>query len=130
MKNFGRLLKTLRINAKYTQKEFAEKLNTSSSTISKWENSLSYPDIQSLREIAHILNITYEELLNPTDTLMKMENQTFIALEQETYTNSSDKHIGLSIFIMLCITFLINIIIKIKKCLRHFNSPAPQSLRG
>lgn len=115
MKNFGRLLKTLRINAKYTQKEFAEKLNTSSSTISKWENSLSYPDIQSLREIAHILNITYEELLNPTDTLMKMENQTFIALEQETYTNSSDKHIGLSIFIMLCITFLINIIIKTKK---------------
>lgn len=75
MQDFGPLLKLLRTNAGYTQQTFAQLLNSSVSNVSKWERSISIPDIVSIREISHILNISCDELFHPTETLTKLNSQ-------------------------------------------------------
>lgn len=76
--NFGLLIKTLRTSVGLTQKEFADKLGTTHSAVSKWERGQNYPDVALLSQIASQLNITCDELLNPTETLQKLNNQSAI----------------------------------------------------
>ena len=64
MKNFGSKLSELRKRKGYTQEELAEILGVSPQAVSKWENGLSYPDITLLPEIAHLFNVSIDELLN------------------------------------------------------------------
>ena len=47
----------------FTQDEMAEKLGVSPQAVSKWENDLSCPDIQSLPKLAEVLQVSAEELL-------------------------------------------------------------------
>jgi len=74
MHNFGKLLKALRIKAEYTQKDLADKLNTTTTTVSSWENGKRYPDIITLREISQVLHVSYDDLLNPSETLEKCKS--------------------------------------------------------
>lgn len=60
---FGQKLKQLRTSKFLTQKDLAEKLNVSFQTISKWESGINEPDLATLKEIANILECSFEELL-------------------------------------------------------------------
>lgn len=55
--NFGEKLKRARLDAKVTQSELAERLNTTSNTISNWENNVSKPDLDKLAFICGILHV-------------------------------------------------------------------------
>ena len=56
--NFGEKIQKLRNQNKWTQEELAEKLYVSRTAVSKWESGKGYPNIDSLKEIAKIFNIT------------------------------------------------------------------------
>lgn len=47
-----------------TQAELAEKLNVSVQAVSKWENDISYPDIERIGELASVLNTSAESIIN------------------------------------------------------------------
>ena len=53
----------LRTSAGLTQLELAEKLNYSDKAVSKWERDLSCPDINSIPNLAEILGVSVEELM-------------------------------------------------------------------
>lgn len=59
----GKKLKTARKNAKMSQEEVAEILNTSRSNISKYENETLEPNIQTLKKLCEIYKISADELL-------------------------------------------------------------------
>lgn len=59
----GMRIAFLRKRKGMTQEELAQKMEVSSQAVSKWENDVSCPDIQSLPKLAQILNITVDELL-------------------------------------------------------------------
>ena len=61
--NFAKFLTELRKAKGYTQKELAEKLFISDKAVSKWERSLSMPDISLLIPLAEILEVSVTELL-------------------------------------------------------------------
>lgn len=61
--NFARFLTEQRKAKGYTQKELAEKLFVSDKAVSKWERSLSMPDISLLIPLANILGTSVTELL-------------------------------------------------------------------
>lgn len=64
MKNyFKENLKQLRKESGYSQKELAEKLNSTIKTISHWETGYSEPSIQQIIELCVIFNISTDELL-------------------------------------------------------------------
>ena len=54
---------TLRVSAKLTQLELAEKLNYSDKSVSKWERGDSIPDVIVLKQIADLFSVTLDYLV-------------------------------------------------------------------
>lgn len=63
MNNFGDFLSQKRRDANLTQKQLANMLFVSESTISKWEKNKANPDISMVCELAKILKVSEHELL-------------------------------------------------------------------
>lgn len=78
--NFREKIQKLRNQNKWTQEELAEKLYVSRTAVSKWESGKGYPNIDSLKDIAKIFNITIDELLSSEEIIgiAKNENNTNI----------------------------------------------------
>ena len=60
----GAMIKELREKYRLTQAEFAEKINVSDKTVSKWETAKGYPDISLLEPIAKVFDISVTELIS------------------------------------------------------------------
>lgn len=60
-------IKKYRADNNLTQEEFAAKLFVTRNAVSKWENDNGYPNIDTLKDIAKLLNITIDELLGSDD---------------------------------------------------------------
>ena len=60
----GAIIKELREKYHLTQAEFAEKINVSDKTVSKWETAKGYPDISLLEPIANVFDISVTELIS------------------------------------------------------------------
>ena len=71
---FGILLTTLRKKNGISQKEMADRLSVSVSAVSKWEHGKNLPDMTMLGNIAELLQVSCDELLNPEKTLEKPTN--------------------------------------------------------
>lgn len=63
METFGKFVATLRKKKGMTQLELADKLGVTDKAVSKWERNLSFPDVAILPELAEILNISLDELM-------------------------------------------------------------------
>lgn len=61
----GEKLEILLSNREWTQKQFADKLFLTESAVQKWIVGKAYPRYQDLKDICDLLEITYEELMNP-----------------------------------------------------------------
>lgn len=60
----GKFIAECRREMGLTQQQLADMLNLSNKTISKWESGAGSPDISNLAEVAKVLGITVDELLN------------------------------------------------------------------
>ena len=63
-KKIGSFLKELRKEKGITQEEFAENLNVSGRTVSRWETGVNMPDISLLVDIAGFFNVSIPEIIN------------------------------------------------------------------
>ena len=61
--SFGSRLAGFRKNRGLTQESLAERLNISPQAVSKWENDLTSPDLDTLAQLAEIFEISTDELL-------------------------------------------------------------------
>ena len=50
-----------------TQQQLADKLNVSFQAVSKWENGATYPNIEILRDLAIVLEVSVDEILAGSD---------------------------------------------------------------
>ena len=62
MKTFGDNLKYFRALNKISQKEFAEKLDTTQQRVSEWECNKIEPSLYNVIKILNVFDITIEEL--------------------------------------------------------------------
>ena len=60
----GRRISMLRKEKGITQEGLAEKLGVSPQAVSKWENDVSYPDIQLLPKLSEMFEVTVDDLLS------------------------------------------------------------------
>jgi len=86
--NFAENFKSLRKEKNVTQEAIAEVLGVSSQSISRWELSVCYPDLELLPAIANYFGVTVDKLLS-NDTPSKKQdleifNQTVNTLSSET----------------------------------------------
>ena len=62
-KTLGTMIAELRREHGMTQLELAEKMGVTDKAVSKWERDLSCPDINSIPNLAEILGVSVEELM-------------------------------------------------------------------
>lgn len=83
-KTLGMMIAELRKEKGMTQLELAEKMGVTDKAVSKWERDLSCPDINSLPNLAEILGVTVDELMqikceaeNPKQSLKEIVQLIF-----------------------------------------------------
>jgi len=85
-------LREVRKGAKMSQKDLAQKIGVSRSTVAMWENEMSQPDHESLRKISSALNVSIDYLLGNEEN--KSDDVTFddftYAMHNETEELSDD----------------------------------------
>ena len=64
--DIGTKIKQLRYRASLTQEQLAGKLGLSAQAISKWENSVTMPDISLLPSLAETFGVSIDELFDLT----------------------------------------------------------------
>ncbi len=72
---FGEKLKILRAKNNMTQEQLAEKLFVSRVTVSKWESGRGLPNIESLKLLADIMEVSVDELLCGSEIVCVAEKQ-------------------------------------------------------
>lgn len=73
MIQISKKIKEERLKRGMTQEILSQYLNTTKTTISKWENATLYPDITMLPKLAKIFNISVDDLLDYSITLSDEE---------------------------------------------------------
>lgn len=71
--NFGERLFQLRTERGVYQKQLAEYLSVSIGTISNYENSVHYPDLETLCRFAEYFHVTTDYLLDLTDNAIPID---------------------------------------------------------
>ena len=79
---FNEKLKMLRKESNLTQEELAEKLNVSRQAITKWESGEGIPDIENLKQISILFNITIDELIKEDKTVEIETKKRYTYLEE------------------------------------------------
>ena len=93
---FGKKLSSLRKQANLTQTDLAEKLNVSRQAVTKWENGSGLPDLDNIKKISSIFNVSVDELLD-----YKIENiKLKLDLTKETIDKENSKFKNVNSFIL------------------------------
>ena len=64
----GEKIRQLRLQHKITQEQLADRLGVSYQSVSRWENGVTYPDIELLPAIAKYFSVSLDYLLGQDDT--------------------------------------------------------------
>lgn len=102
--NLGNKIQEIRKKNKMSQEEFAEVFNVTRQTISSWENSKSYPDIETLIKLSDKFDISLDILLKEDKIMIKE-----IDKERKNY-----RKIKKILFILCSLLIIIGIIYGIK----------------
>jgi len=79
---FSEKLKLFRTTSNLTQEELAEKLNVSRQAITKWETGEGLPDIENLKQLSILFNITIDDLIKE-DKIIEISGKYFYKEEIE-----------------------------------------------
>ena len=63
----GEKIRTLRLQKAMTQEQLAERLGISYQSVSRWENGVTYPDIEFLPTIAKLFSVSTDYLLGQNE---------------------------------------------------------------
>ena len=64
MKTIGENIAAFRKEKQLTQEELAEKMAVTPQAVSKWECDSSYPDVTVMQQLARVLGVKVDEILN------------------------------------------------------------------
>ena len=78
---FGEKLKEARKEAGLSQEQLAQKLSVSRSAVAKWESDKGMPDVNNLKAMAQLLDVSVDYLLDEDEKLSFNETKEAIDLE-------------------------------------------------
>jgi len=124
-------IKQYRKEQKWTQKELSEKLNVSDKTISSWETGRTYPDLDSLIEVADLFEISLDELIRGDKKMIKTLDEkikrgnyvlpiaivSLVAIALVTYISLSPNGFSETIMFFLSNALMIALIVFVLKIL-------------
>lgn len=84
---FGELLAELRQDLKMTQRDLADALYVSVSTISNYEKGVHYPDIEKLKMLADYFHVTTDYLLGRSSSKLSPDALDQVILDGKTVSD-------------------------------------------
>ncbi|MBX8938531.1 helix-turn-helix domain-containing protein [Enterococcus gilvus] len=78
----GEKIQMMRTEHNLSQKELAEKLGVSRQAIAKWETNRGIPDIENLKRIAQLFDVSIDYLVNEEESIQEHVMKLPIDLEQ------------------------------------------------
>ena len=75
--SFSENLMRLRKQKGLSQEEFANEINVTRQTVSKWELGVSTPDMDKLVQMASFFGITVDDLVNSEEATSKVNNKNY-----------------------------------------------------
>lgn len=99
---FSEKLKQLRTGYNLTQEELAEKINVSRQAITKWESGDGIPDIENLKQLSLLFDVTIDELVKEEKTVKVKGKYKYKEELEIDHTKDFDIHV--------CKVFEMNII--------------------
>ena len=88
--NFAENIKRLRKEKELTQEALAEQLGVSAQSVSRWELSICYPDLEMLPSIANFFGVTVDFLLS-NDPISKEKDYEIFCEKLKEYRRSEGK---------------------------------------
>jgi len=88
--NIGATVKKLRLKNGITQQQLADQLNVSMQTISRWETSVTYPDIIVLPILARYFRVSVDYLLNDGGNTMKTIKSSRLVAREWNENDAAD----------------------------------------
>ena len=74
----GMMIATKRKELGMTQLDLAEKMGVTDKAVSKWERDLSYPDINSLPQLAEVFDMSVDDLMQVKRESMEQGEKTIV----------------------------------------------------
>lgn len=112
----GVFLKTLRREKNLTQEQFAEQMNTSRRSVSRWETGSNLPDIDVLIEIADFYELDLRELLDGARRNEQMDNEiketALKVADYQAEKNMSNAKLAIGFFIVGMIGCILNEVLR------------------
>ena len=94
----GKKIKKYREQINLSQEELADKVYVSRQTVSNWENNKSYPDINSLKQLSNIFDVSLDEFIKGDIEEMKKRINEYDLKEYNTLS------------IIFCVEFLVMLV--------------------
>ena len=91
----GEKIRQLRLQHKITQEQLADRLGVSYQSVSRWENGVTYPDIELLPAIAKYFSVSLDYLLGQDDTEKLKQIRKRIRSIADMTENNADELIDL-----------------------------------
>lgn len=96
MVKIGLFIKQMRKEKGLTQEELAEKLGTTSKSISRWENGQNMPDYSLIKSLAEILGVSVNDIINgeqikKEDVISKYDDNIVKVLEEYNRMKKREK---------------------------------------
>ena len=91
MKDYAAKIAELRTSRKMTQAELGAMLNVTSQAVSKWENGLSEPDMESIRKLCEIFEISFDEFFGAEPKSEEKTESTATSAVVLAYCDVCDK---------------------------------------
>ena len=122
----GDNLKKIREARGMSQEEVAKTLNVSRQAISKWANNRTYPDVENLKLLSQLYEISIDELLNGTSSISTLSQDNDLCKNAEHNNNFSTMLLLLVLLVTSTFVSAIGLIVSITvliKCVKKKYSP-------
>ena len=103
--SLGETIYRLRTEKNLSQGDFAEKLEISRQSISKWENNIAIPDLEKIIKLSEIFEVSLDELVKGEQLHLKIES--VIDVQQEKMKEIGVPPRKIAGTILLCMSFFV-----------------------
>ena len=100
----GVMIASIRKERGMTQLELAEKMGVTDKAVSKWERDLSCPDVSSIPQLAEILGVSVDELMQVKDITKETSSPDNI----KGIIDTAFKGVGLAMGIAVAVLSFLN----------------------
>ena len=95
--SLGENIQFLRKKENITQEQFAERLEVSRQSVSKWESDIAYPEMEKILQMCELFHVSMDDLVRNDVSALYMEDST----EYEAHYNSFSKLITAGVGLIL-----------------------------